>query len=70
MNPTVIFILSVLDLFSEVTHMVFQVGLLTRKYLVPVVVYGYCITVHYIIPTLTIPYYYFKVREQRLSLVT
>ena len=69
MNSTIIFILSVLDLFSEVIHLVFQVGVLTRKYLVPVVVYGYCIIVQYIVPTLMIPYYYIQVRNQRLSMV-
>ena len=68
MNSTIIFILSVLDLFSEVTHLVYQCGLLTRKYIVPAIVYVYCLIVHYIIPTLMIPYYYIQVRQQRLAM--
>ena len=67
MNPTVIFILSVLDLFSEVIHLVFQVGVLTRQYGVPAVVYVYCLIRQYIIPALSIPYYYLQVRQQRLA---
>jgi hypothetical protein len=68
MNTTIIFILSVLDLFEEVIHLVFQVGLLARKYLVPVVVYGYCLIVQYIVPAMSIPRYYIQVRQQRLAL--
>ena len=36
-------ILSVLDIFSELIHLVYQVGILTRQYLVPVVVYVYVV---------------------------
>ena len=68
MNSTVIFILSFLDLFSEVIHLVFQVGALSRKYLVPVVVYVYCLIRQYIVPAMSIPYYYWQVRQQRLAM--
>jgi len=61
-------LLQALDIFAEFIHLVYQLGLLTRQYLVPVVVYAYCIITHYVIPALTVPYYYFQVREQRLSL--
>ncbi len=68
MNSTIIFILSILDLFSEAIHLVYQVGALTRKYIVPAMVYVYCIIVHYITPAMKIPYYYVQVRRQRLAL--
>ena len=62
-------LLQALDLFAELVLLIYQCGLLTRQYLVPVVVYVYCIITHYVIPALKIPYYYVKVREQRLSLI-
>ena len=61
-------LLQALDIFAELIHLVYQIGLLTRQYLVPAGVYVYCIITHYIIPALTIPHYYIQVRQQRLSL--
>jgi len=63
-------LLQALDIFAELIHLIYQLGLLSRKYLVPVCVYAYCIVTHYIVPALTIPYYYVKVRQQRLSLIS
>ena len=62
-------LLQALDLFAELVLLIYQCGLLCRKYLLPVCVYVYCIITHYVIPALKIPYYYVKVREQRLSLI-
>ena len=62
-------LLQALDLFAELIHLVYQIGLLTRQYVVPVVVYVYCILDYYIKPSLSIPYYYVQVRQQRLSTV-
>ena len=61
-------LLQALDIFAELIHLVYQIGLLTRQYLVPVVVYAYCIITHYVIPALSIPYDYVQVRQQRLAL--
>ena len=60
-------LLQALDLFAELIHLFYQLGLLFRQYLLPVCVYVYCIITHYIIPALTIPYYYVKVRQLRLA---
>ena len=60
-------LLMILDFFAEVIHLVFQIGLLTRQYLLPVVVFVYCVIVHYIAPALRIPYYYLMVRRMRLE---
>ena len=61
-------LLQALDLFAELVLLIYQIGLLTRQYVVPVVVYAYCIITHYIIPAFRIPYYYVQVRQQRLAL--
>ena len=34
------------------------------------VVWCYCVVEYYVVPALTIPYYYIRVRQQRLALVT
>ena len=61
------FLLHILDIFAELLHLVFQVGLLTRKYIVPAVVYLYVAAEHYVFPAFMIPYYYVQVRQQRLA---
>lgn len=60
-------ILYILDIVSELIQLVFQLGLLCRKYLVPAVVYLYVAAEHYVFPAFMIPYYYIKVRQQRLA---
>ena len=63
-------ILFILDFLAEVFHLVFQIGILTRKYLVPAGVYLYVGIERYIVPAFMIPYYYLKMRNHRLSLST
>lgn len=63
-----LWILWVLDIISEMITLTYQVGRVTRKYGVPVVVYTYCVITHYITPAFRIPYYYIKVRNERLAL--
>ena len=63
-------LLQTLDLFAELIHLFYQLGLLTRQYLVPSVVYVYCILDYYVKPALSIPYYYLQVRQQRLLLTS
>ena len=63
-------ILYILDFFAELIHLVFQIGVLTRKYVVPAVVYLYVVIEHYVVPAFSIPYYYVKVRQQRLACAT
>ena len=63
-------LLQTLNLFAELIHLFYQLGLLTRQYLVPSIVYVYCILDYYIKPALSIPYYYLQVRQQRLLLTS
>ena len=63
-------ILHILDIFAELIHLVFQLGLLTRKYVVPAIVYAYVVIEYYVVPAFFIPYYYVKVRQQRLACAT
>ena len=60
-------ILFILDFLAEVFHLVFQLGILTRKYLVPVVVFAIVAIQHYIIPAMSIPQNYLLVRRMRLA---
>ena len=63
-------LLQTLNLFAELIHLFYQLGLLTRQYLVPSVVYVYCIIDYYIKPAIMIPYYYQQVRQERLLLTS
>ena len=56
-----------LNILSELIQLVFDLGVFTRKYLLPVVVYLWVATQYYIIPAFSIPHYYFKVRAMRLA---
>ena len=62
-------LLQALDLFAELIHLVYQIGLLTRQYVVPAVVYVYVVIDYYIKPAMSIPYYYEQVRNRRLSVI-
>lgn len=61
-------LLQTLNLFAELIHLFYQLGILTRQYILPSIVYVYCWADFYIKPALSIPYYYLKVRQQRLLL--
>ena len=43
MNNTIIFILAILDIMAELTQLTFEIGTLTRKVMVPVLVATYVI---------------------------
>ena len=60
-------LLYALDLFAELIQLVFSLGVFTRQYIVPAVVYLYVAAEHYVFPAFMIPYYYVKVRQQRLT---
>ena len=60
-------LLYILDIFAELIHLVFDLGVFTRKHIVPAVVYLYVAAEHYVFPAFMIPYYYVKVRQQRLG---
>ena len=64
------YLLHILDIFAELIHLVFQLGLLTRKYVVPALVLAYVAAEHYVVPALSIPQNYLHVRRARLALVT
>ena len=57
-----------LDILSELIQLVFELGVFTRKHIVPAVVYAYVVAEHYVFPAVKIPYYYLQVRKERLSL--
>ena len=63
-------LLQTLNLFAELIHLFYQLGLLTRQYILPSIVYVYCWADWYIKPALSIPYYYLQVRQQRLLLTS
>ena len=65
MNYTILYIL---DFVAELIHLVFDIGVFTRKRIVPALVYLYVVIEHYVVPAFMIPYYYIKVRQQRLSM--
>ena len=60
-------ILFILDFLAEVFHLVFQIGILTRKYLVPAGVYLYVGIEQFIYPLFLIPGNYMMVRRMRLA---
>ena len=60
------YLLFILDFFAEVFHLIFQLGLLTRKYVVPALVFAYVAVEHYIVPAFSIPQNYLHVRRARL----
>ena len=60
------FLLFILDFLAEVFHLIFQLGILTRQYIVPAAVYLYVAAEYYIIPAFSIPQNYLHVRRQRL----
>ena len=61
------YLLHILDIFAELIHLVFQLGVLSRQYLVPAVVYLYVAAEHYIAPSINIPAHYIQVRKQRIQ---
>ena len=60
-------LLHILNIFAELFHLVFQLGLLTRQYLVPAAVYLYVAAERYIYPLFLIPGNYLMVRRMRLA---
>ena len=56
-----------LDILSELIQLVFEFGLFTRKHIVPAVVYLYVAAEHFVFPAFMIPYYFVKVRQERLA---
>ena len=56
-----------LDILSELIQLVFEFGLFTREYIVPAVVYLYVAAEHFVFPAFMIPYYFVKVRQERLA---
>ena len=59
--------LTFLDILAEIIQLVFEIGVYTRKYIVPAIVYSYVVADYYLKPALNIPYYYGKVKELRLA---
>ena len=67
MSNTVIFILALLGLVSDLMEVTYELGCATRKYVLPAVVWIYCAVEHYVVPALSIPQNYLMVRRMRLA---
>ena len=67
MSNTVIFILAVLGLVSDLMEVTYELGCATRKYVLPAMVYCYVVLERYVAPALTIPQNYLMVRRMRLA---
>ena len=59
-------LLHILDIFAELLHLVFDIGVYCRRYIVPAAVYLYVAAEYYIVPAFSIPQNYLHVRRQRL----
>ena len=60
-------ILLFLDILSEIFQLVFELGLFTRKHVVPALVFAYVAIQHYVVPAFLIPQNYLMVRRMRLA---
>jgi len=60
------YLLAFLDIVAELIHLVFDIGVYCRRYIVPAVVYLYVAAEYYIVPAFSIPQNYLHVRRQRL----
>ena len=67
MSNTVIFILAVLGLVSDLMEVTYELGCATRKYVLPAMVYCYVVLERYVVPALSIPQNYLMVRRMRLA---
>ena len=62
-------ILAALAFMADLVELTYDLGSVTRTHILPALVYTYVLVEHYVVPALSVPYYYTKVREHRLSLV-
>ncbi len=62
-------ILAALAFLADLIELTYDLGSVTRTHVLPALVYTYVAIEHYVVPAPSIPYYYTKVRAQRLSLV-
>ena len=60
-------ILLFLDILSEIFQLVFELGLFTRKHVIPAAVYLYVAAERYVYPAFLIPGIYLMVRRMRLA---
>ena len=67
MSNTVIFILALLGLVSDLMEVTYELGCATRKYVLPAMVYCYVVLERYVVPALSIPQNYLLVRRMRLA---
>ena len=67
MSNTVIFILALLGLVSDLIEVTYELGCATRKYVLPAMVYCYVVLERYVVPALSIPQNYLLVRRMRLA---
>jgi len=63
-------ILAALAFLADIIELTYDLGHFTRTHVLPAVVYAYVVMERYVAPAFSIPYYYVKVREQRLACAT
>ena len=61
------FILSILNVFAELTELTYDLGRVTRQHVLPAIVYTYVVTERYVAPAFAIPGNYLMVRRMRLA---
>ena len=69
MNNTIILILALLGTLSDLFELTYELGTVTRKYVLPAMVLCYVVLERYVAPALTIPQNYLLVRRMRLASV-
>ena len=67
MNNVIILILALLGTLSDLFELTYELGSVTRKYIVPAVVYCYVVLERYVVPAFRIPQNYLYVRRMRLA---
>ena len=60
-------LLFILDIFAELIHLVFDIGVFCRRHVVPALVFAYVAAERYVYPAFLIPGNYLMVRRMRLA---
>ncbi len=70
MNNTILFLLSILNTFAELVELTYDLGVTTRKYVLPAVIYvgvGIIMTSEYVWDSVTSMEYSLKVRNTPMT---
>ena len=69
-GETMYTILAALAFLADLIELTYDLGRFTRTHVLPALVYCYVVMERYVAPAFSIPYYYVKVRQQRLACAT